>query len=118
MADWANLAVEGHFYADKPWWDSSAKVSKMAGLLKKSETPFSILWADYHLDEGSGIDAIRAVHAAIGAEVPAIIISADYTAEVQREIRAQGLGHLRKPIKAAALRAIVSQSVMRRAAAE
>ncbi|WP_374401323.1 kynureninase [Flavobacterium sp.] len=21
MADWANLAVEGHFYADKPWWD-------------------------------------------------------------------------------------------------
>ncbi|WP_130736645.1 kynureninase [Flavobacterium sp. J27] len=21
MQDWANLAVEGHFYADKPWWD-------------------------------------------------------------------------------------------------
>ena len=21
MEDWANLAVEGHFYADKPWWD-------------------------------------------------------------------------------------------------
>jgi kynureninase len=21
MADWANLAVEGHFYANKPWWD-------------------------------------------------------------------------------------------------
>ncbi|WP_430399376.1 kynureninase [Flavobacterium sp.] len=21
MTDWANLAVEGHFYADKPWWD-------------------------------------------------------------------------------------------------
>ena len=21
MSDWANLAVEGHFYADKPWWD-------------------------------------------------------------------------------------------------
>ncbi len=21
MNDWANLAVEGHFYADKPWWD-------------------------------------------------------------------------------------------------
>jgi kynureninase len=21
MDDWANLAVEGHFYADKPWWD-------------------------------------------------------------------------------------------------
>jgi len=21
MNDWGNLAVEGHFYADKPWWD-------------------------------------------------------------------------------------------------
>jgi len=21
MNDWANLAVEGHFYSDKPWWD-------------------------------------------------------------------------------------------------
>jgi kynureninase len=21
MNDWANLGVEGHFYADKPWWD-------------------------------------------------------------------------------------------------
>lgn len=21
MNDWANLAVEGHFYAEKPWWD-------------------------------------------------------------------------------------------------
>ena len=21
MNDWANMAVEGHFYADKPWWD-------------------------------------------------------------------------------------------------
>jgi kynureninase len=21
MTDWANMAVEGHFYAEKPWWD-------------------------------------------------------------------------------------------------
>ncbi len=21
MEDWAQLAVEGHFYAEKPWWD-------------------------------------------------------------------------------------------------
>jgi kynureninase len=21
MDDWANLAVEEHFYAEKPWWD-------------------------------------------------------------------------------------------------
>ena len=21
MSDWANMAVEGHFYSEKPWWD-------------------------------------------------------------------------------------------------
>src|SRR5690606_2412342 len=21
MTDWANMAVEGHFFAEKPWWD-------------------------------------------------------------------------------------------------
>ena len=21
MQDWKNMAVEGHFYAEKPWWD-------------------------------------------------------------------------------------------------
>ena len=28
MNDWANLAVEGHFYSDKPWisWSSVARI--------------------------------------------------------------------------------------------
>ncbi|RZJ30805.1 MAG: kynureninase, partial [Flavobacterium sp.] len=37
MADWAKLAVEGHFYADKPWWDYherfSVPLSKIVGAL-------------------------------------------------------------------------------------
>ena len=28
MTDWANLAVEGHFYADKPWWDYHERLAK------------------------------------------------------------------------------------------
>ncbi len=27
MTDWANLAVEGHFFADKPWWDYHERFS-------------------------------------------------------------------------------------------
>ena len=28
MKDWANLAVEGHFYAEKPWWDYHERLAK------------------------------------------------------------------------------------------
>lgn len=81
------------------------------------ETPHIIV-ADYHLDEGTGVEAVAAVQAATFATIPAVIISADHSIEVQRDIRRHGYMHLRKPLKAAALRAILMQSVLRRAAAE
>lgn len=28
MKDWANLAVEGHFYAEKPWWDYHERLAQ------------------------------------------------------------------------------------------
>lgn len=28
MKDWAELAVEGHFYAEKPWWDYHERLTK------------------------------------------------------------------------------------------
>jgi CheY-like chemotaxis protein len=81
------------------------------------ETPTAIL-ADYHLDEGTGLAAVATVRAALGSQIPAIIVTADYTAEVQREVRAAGLGLLRKPLKAAALRALLTQLSLQRQAAE
>jgi len=36
---------------DKPWWDAPTAPAKEAGLKKKSETPFSVLWSDYHYEE-------------------------------------------------------------------
>lgn len=36
--------------ADKPWWEAPSAPAKAAELKNKMETPFSILWADYHLD--------------------------------------------------------------------
>ena len=28
MSDWANLGVEGHFRAEKPWWDYHERLAK------------------------------------------------------------------------------------------
>lgn len=77
----------------------------------------TIVVADYHLDAGTGVDAILAIRAHVQADVPGVIITADHSPEVQRQLRQLELTLLRKPLKAAALRAVLMQS-MRRMAAE
>ncbi len=78
-----------------------------------------IILADYHLDDGTGIEAIQAVRTAFGQDIPAIIITADRSPEVEEKVRDfGGLKLLRKPLKPAQLRAIMAQHRIRRAAAE
>ena len=76
-----------------------------------------IILADYHLDDGTGVEAVAAVRAAAGSDLPVIVITADHSAEVQREVRLRGYGLLRKPVKAAALRALMYQLTWQRAVA-
>lgn len=53
MADWANLAVEGHFYADKPWWDYQERfahpLSKIVGAKPSEITVMNTLTVNLHL---------------------------------------------------------------------
>jgi signal transduction histidine kinase/ActR/RegA family two-component response regulator len=76
-----------------------------------------IVLADFHLDGGTGLEAVAAVHNAMQSQVPVIVITADHSAEVQREIRKLGYALLRKPLKAAALRALMYQLTLQRAVA-
>ncbi|TMJ71440.1 MAG: response regulator [Alphaproteobacteria bacterium] len=76
-----------------------------------------IILADYHLDDGTGVAAVAAVRAAAGSQAPVIVITADHSAEVQREVRMHGYALLRKPLKAAALRALMYQLTWQRAVA-
>jgi Na+/proline symporter/CheY-like chemotaxis protein/anti-sigma regulatory factor (Ser/Thr protein kinase) len=97
----------------------SAETTAEAVALATTVGPaLSAILADYHLDEGTGVDAIALVRRAVGHEVPAVVVSADQSVEVQREVSVAGFGHLRKPIKAAALRALLTQIGIRRQAAE
>jgi CheY-like chemotaxis protein len=73
---------------------------------------------DYHLDHGNGIEAIVALRRHCG-DVPAILITADRSPAVREQAQGQGIQLLHKPIKPAALRALLAQwRVMRVAAAE
>mgnify|MGYP006150967559 FL=1 len=53
MADWANLAVEGHFYADKPWWDYHERfavpLSEIVGAKPTEVTVMNTLTVNLHL---------------------------------------------------------------------
>jgi Na+/proline symporter/signal transduction histidine kinase/ActR/RegA family two-component response regulator len=79
-------------------------------------TPDTII-IDYHLDDGSGIEAAAALAKRIGHEVPCILITADRSPLVRSEARAAGIEMLRKPVKPAALRALLAQYHRRRMAA-
>ncbi|KAA2238326.1 hybrid sensor histidine kinase/response regulator [Salinarimonas soli] len=79
----------------------------------------AVLIADYHLDEGAnGLDAIAAVRAAMGGGVPAVLLTADRTPAVREEASARGVHVLNKPLKPAALRALLAQWRATRMAAE
>jgi CheY-like chemotaxis protein len=76
-----------------------------------------IVLADYHLDGSTGLEAIAGLRDIIGENVPVIVITADASAEVSREVRSHGHPLLRKPVKAAALRALMHQLTWQRATA-
>jgi len=76
-----------------------------------------IILADYHLDDGTGLEAVAALRVSARLQAPVIVITADHSAEVQREVRERGFALLRKPLKAAALRALMYQLTWQRAVA-
>ncbi len=53
MNDWAELAVEGHFYSEKPWWDYHERLaeplSKVVGAKPSEITVMNTLTVNLHL---------------------------------------------------------------------
>jgi Na+/proline symporter/signal transduction histidine kinase len=74
--------------------------------------------ADYRLDRENGIDIVARLRSRLGSDLPAILITADRSAQVREEARARDIQVLNKPIKPAALRALLAQWRIHRVAAE
>jgi Na+/proline symporter/CheY-like chemotaxis protein len=75
------------------------------------------LLVDYHLDDGNGITAIKELRRRFGANLTAILITADRSPQVREESRVNGIQLLNKPVKPAALRALLTQWRMQRVVA-
>ena len=90
----------------------------IAAIAESQAAPNGLL-VDYHLDRGNGLDAIVELRRRFGADLPAILITADRSPHVRDEARAHDVQVLSKPLKPAALRALMAQwRVQRVAAAE
>jgi Na+/proline symporter/CheY-like chemotaxis protein len=90
----------------------------VAAITESQVAPNGLL-IDYHLDRGNGLDAIIELRRRFGADLPAILITADRSVHMRDEARAQDVQVLSKPLKPAALRALMAQwRVPRVAAAE
>ena len=94
--------------------DSSAEALTALALLERKP---DIVLADYHLDHETGMQAIVAIRAVVGGQIPALLITADNSVELQRQARDAGYSLLRKPVKIAALRAALTQASARSEAA-
>ncbi len=87
--------------------------------LKTARVTPDVIIADYHLDDGDGLDAIQQLRWAFSADLPAILVTADRSVEVREQAMSRNVVLLNKPLKPAALRAQLSQwTAQRRTAAE
>ncbi len=77
-----------------------------------------VIIADYHLDAGDGLSVIGAARAVLGADLPAVLITADRGPQVRARAAELAIPVLTKPLKPAALRSLLSQWRLTRRAAE
>jgi Na+/proline symporter/CheY-like chemotaxis protein len=76
----------------------------------------ALLVVDYHLNDNvTGLHVIDALRAQAGCDLPAIILTADHTQTVADIVRDAGHAILRKPVKPAALRALINRILGRQA---
>jgi len=91
--------------------DVATTPSAADALLRLSElggAPDAVI-ADLHLDHGeSGLSAIADIRQHLKLDVPAMIITADYSEKAAKQASLSGLEVLKKPVKPAEMRALLS----------
>jgi Na+/proline symporter/signal transduction histidine kinase/CheY-like chemotaxis protein len=87
---------------------TAAHAREALSLLGDGDVPQLII-ADYHLDEADGIAAIAGLRERFGSAIPAILVTADRDASLLRKVAQADIDLLHKPLKPAALRALLAR---------
>jgi signal transduction histidine kinase/CheY-like chemotaxis protein len=106
----ALLESWGHVVIAAPSGDAAVAALKGRG------TP-DVMICDYRLRDGeTGLEAVRKVQAAVGVDVPAILVTGETSPDRIREAQDSGYLLLHKPLSHARLRAAVTNLIRRKAA--
>ncbi|KQV44025.1 MULTISPECIES: PAS domain-containing hybrid sensor histidine kinase/response regulator [unclassified Rhizobium] len=111
--------LEGMMLLLEGWGCRVETVQSLADWQAGAKARPDAIIADYHLDNATGTDAIRAIRDHFGAVLPALLVTADRSPEVRATAERDGIAIQNKPVRPAALRAWLTQlSVALKAAAE
>lgn len=83
--------------------------AELERILQAGQAVPQAIIADYHLDDSTGMDVIKSLRARYGESLVAILITADRSTELRAEAAQANVHLLNKPLKPAALRAILTQ---------
>ncbi len=77
-----------------------------------------IALVDFHLDGETGLDVIKALRSYLGENIICVLVTADRSTELKKLADAVGVSILNKPVRPAALSALLSQIRIQKDAAE
>jgi len=98
---------------------TASSLADLSTLTDSNDPPPDLVIADYHLGDGSGIEAILNMRRRHGPDISGLLITADRSLEVRAEAEKHGVGLQHKPVRPAALRAYITRiSGIKQAAAE
>lgn len=89
--------------------ETAQQDSQIDDILNKGFIP-ELLLVDYQLDRGkTGIEFIQLIRKKTGLDIPAIIVTADHSKELEDETNHRGFKLLHKPLKPAVLRVTMNK---------
>lgn len=89
--------------------DSAASLGLLSSRIAQMNRPPAAIIADFHLDDGNGIEAILKIRKHWQMDIPAVLITADRTLDVRNRAEEQAISIFNKPLRPAALRAFLNQ---------
>ncbi|MCB4770658.1 hybrid sensor histidine kinase/response regulator [Ancylobacter sp. Lp-2] len=96
----------------------AADVPGALAMLREARARPDVLLIDYHLDDTDGIEATKHLRWKLDQSLPAVLITADRSKKVRDTAKETEMEVLNKPVRPAALRALLAQWRAARMAAE
>lgn len=111
IVDAMRLLLEG-------WGCKVRTATGSRGILESSELSPDVMLVDYHLDGETGLDVVRAMRSLHRLFIPAILVTADRSAEMRASADALDMPVINKPVKPAVLRLALARLKRMEEAAE